>query len=178
MATGLALAIAVAALAPPREASAARPEIDREVTAALKALYREEPSARTLAKKAYAVLVFPSILKAGFMFGGQIGNGALRKGDRTLGYYNSVAASYGFQAGIQRFGYALFFMDAEAVENLNATAGFELGVGPSLVVLDQGMAKTITTETLTSDVYAIVFGQQGLMAGAGVQGSKITRLPD
>jgi lipid-binding SYLF domain-containing protein len=175
---GLALVVAVAAAAPPREALGARTGLDRDVSAALQTLYRNEPSARTLAKKAYAVLVFPSILKAGFMFGGQIGNGALRKGDRTLGYYNSVAASYGFQAGIQRFGYALFFMNEQAIENLNATAGFEIGIGPSVVVLDRGLARTITTETLTSDVYAIVFGQQGLMAGAGVQGSKITRLPE
>src|SRR5262249_47419616 len=94
----------------------------------------------------------------------------------VVAYYNSVAASYGFQAGVQKFGYALFFMTNAALDQLDSTDGFELGVGPSLVVVDEGMGKSITTNTITSDVYAFIFSQKGLMAGAGIQGSKSTRI--
>ena len=116
------------------------------------------------------------MLKAGFMFGGQIGEGVLFRGSKAVAYYNSVAASYGFQAGAQRFGYALFFMNEKALEYLDQSGGFELGVGPSIVVVDEGMGKSMTSTTLTQDVYAFIFDQQGLMAGLGIQGSKITRI--
>jgi len=116
------------------------------------------------------------MMKAGFMFGGQVGEGTLFKGGKVAGYYNSVAASYGFQAGIQKFGYALFFMSNDALNQLDATKGFEVGVGPSIVVMDEGMGKSMTSNTITSDVYAYIFSQKGLMAGAGIQGSKITRI--
>ena len=151
-------------------------EIDRGVDAALAKLYGENEAARLLRENAKGVLVFPRMLKAGFLFGGQIGEGALRRNGRTSGYYNSVAASYGLQAGAQTFGYALFFMNDTALEYLDKSAGFELGVGPSLVVVDAGAAKSMTSTTLTHDVYAFVFDQKGLMAGIGIQGSKITRI--
>ena len=143
---------------------------------ALETLYRKNPAARMLRERVRAVLVFPAMLKAGFMFGGQIGNGTLFRGGRADGYYNSVAASYGFQAGLQTFGYALFFMNDAALAYLNESGGFEIGAGPSLVVVDEGMAKTMTTTTLTQDVYAFVFDQHDLMGGMGIQGSKITRI--
>jgi len=151
-------------------------ELSAASNAALKKLYASDPAAKTLGSKAKAVLVFPKILKAGFLFGGQGGDGALRRGSKTVGYYRTVAASYGFQAGIQQFGYALFFMNEAALKQLNATNGWELGVGPSLVVVDEGFGKSMTTNTLTSDVYAYIFSQKGLMAGMGIQGSKITRI--
>jgi lipid-binding SYLF domain-containing protein len=86
-----------------------------------------------------------------------------------------VAASYGLQAGVQSFGYAMFFMTDSALNNLENSEGFEVGVGPSIVVVDAGMAKSLTTTTARDDVYAFIFGQQGLMAGLGLQGSKITK---
>lgn len=156
--------------------SADRASMDSTATAALRALYAENPAARELGRRAKAILVFPDVLKGGFMIGGQIGNGVLRQNGRTTGYYNLTAASYGFQAGLQSFGYALFLMNDSAMDYLNQSAGWEVGVGPSLVVLDEGMAHTITSTTLRDDVYAVVFGQTGLMAGAGLQGSKITRI--
>ena len=174
-------ALAAVATLPRPVLAASADEIDRGVDAALRNLYASQPSARVLAAQAKAVLVFPTILKAGFMFGGQIGEGAMRKGNllkggRTTGYYSSVAASYGFQAGIQAFSYALFFMNDGALVALDDTAGFEIGVGPSIVLVDQGVAKSMTTTTLTEDVYAFIWGQQGLMAGLGIQGSKITKI--
>jgi lipid-binding SYLF domain-containing protein len=116
------------------------------------------------------------MVKAGFMFGGQVGEGVLFKRGKPAGYYNSVSASYGFQAGIQSFSYALFFMTDDALTRLDSRDGFEVGVGPSVVLVDQGLARSLTTTTLASDVYAFIFGQQGLMAGMGIQGSKITRI--
>ena len=154
-------------------------EIDRGVTAALQALYASTPNARALAEKAKGILVFPDIVKAGFLVGGQFGDGALRRGGKTVGYYRTVAVSYGYQAGVQSFGYALLFMDEASLGYLDASDGWELGVGPSIVVVDEGVGKTLSTTTVHSGVYEFIFDQKGLMAGAGVQGSKITRItPD
>jgi lipid-binding SYLF domain-containing protein len=139
-------------------------------------LYSAQPSAKVLGSKAKAILVFPDVVKAGFMFGGQIGEGIRLQNGKVVGYYSTVAASYGLQAGIQSFGYALFFMNRKAVDQLDATRGFEVGVGPSIVVVDEGVGRSITSNTITSDTYAFIFDQRGLMAGLGIQGSKITRI--
>jgi lipid-binding SYLF domain-containing protein len=165
---------ATASAGPALAASAA--EIDRDVNVALQTLYGAVPDTRQLGTQAKAVLVFPSIVKAGFLFGAQYGEGALRRQARTAGYYSTVAASYGFQAGIQRFGYALFFMSDSALRHLENTGGFELGAGPSIVILDVGAAKALTTTTAHKDIYAVFFDQRGLMAGVGIQGSKISRM--
>ena len=87
-----------------------------------------------------------------------------------------VAGSYGLQAGVQTFDYAMFFMTNSALDYLDRSEGFEVGVGPSIVVVDAGVAKSLTTTTGKNDVYAFIFGQKGLMAGLGLQGSKITRI--
>jgi lipid-binding SYLF domain-containing protein len=151
-------------------------EIDRNVTAALRELYSQSEAARTLEAKAKAVLVFPDIRKAAFIVGAQYGYGALRKGAQTVGYYRTGAASYGLQAGVKKFGYALFFMTDSAVAYLDNSGGWAIGTGPSIVVLDQGAARSLTTTNLRSDVYAFVFSQQGLMGGIGLEGSKITKI--
>lgn len=151
-------------------------QIDREVDAALHKLYETSPAARELRKVAKGVLVFPRIVKGGFIVGGQYGEGALRKEDGTGDYYRSVAASWGLQAGVQSYGYALFFMTKDAIKYLDRSSGWEIGVGPSIVIVDQGMARNLTTTTAREDVYAFIFDQKGLMAGAGLQGSKITRI--
>lgn len=154
-------------------------EINRGATEALTTLYRNTPGAKALADKAVAVLVFPSIVKGGFIIAGQFGDGALRTRGKTVAYYRSLAASYGFQAGVQAFGYVLFFMDDASLQYLSNSAGWELGTGPSLVVLDTGFGKNLSTTTLQKGVYAFIFDQKGLMGGVGIQGSKITRInPD
>lgn len=172
----LVLSMAVLAAAPGLAAAASRADIDTDVNAALEKLYRESPAARALAETAVGILVFPQVVKGGLLIGGQYGDGALRKGGKTVGYYNTAAVSYGLQAGAQTFGYALFFMTAEALAYLDRSDGWEIGVGPSVVVVDEGMAKTLTTTTAKEGIYAFVFGQKGLMAGVGIQGSKITRI--
>jgi len=154
-------------------------QIDREVDAALQKLYSDVPAAKELAKVAKGILVFPSVIKAGFIFAGQYGDGALRKEDKTVGYYRTLAASYGLQAGAQSFGYAMFFIKESALKYLNSSKGWEIGVGPSIVVVDQGFARSLTTTTAKEDIYIFFFGQKGLMAGIGIQGAKITRInPD
>ena len=163
-------------LIPTMALAASASAIDRDARASLAELYRNTPGAKALADKAVAVLVFPSIVKGGFIIAGQFGDGALRKGGKTVAYYRSLAASYGFQAGVQAFGYVLFFMDDASLQYLDNTAGFELGTGPSLVVLDAGFGKNFSTTTLQKGVYAFIFDQKGLMGGIGIQGTKITKI--
>jgi lipid-binding SYLF domain-containing protein len=151
-------------------------KVDQEVTLALNKLLKTSPAAAELSKKAKAILVFPRILKAGLGVGGYYGEGALRQAGKTVGYYNTAAGSYGLQIGAQSFGYAMFFMDDKGLNYLlNHNSGWEIGVGPSVVFLDEGMAKTVNNTTLTKSVYVFTFNQKGLMAGAGIQGSKITK---
>lgn len=150
--------------------------IERDSKAALAKLYETTPAAKKLGDRAKAILVFPSILKAGLIVGGQGGNGVLLVNGKTEAYYNISAASYGLQAGVQEFGYAMFLMTESARSYLDSSAGWEVGVGPNIVVMDEGAAKSLTTTTAKDDVYAFIFGQKGLMAGIGIQGSKITRL--
>jgi lipid-binding SYLF domain-containing protein len=172
----VATALSIPILKTRAAAAASRADVERAVDAALKQLYARDVLAQDLSKTAKGILVFPRITKAGFVIGAAIGDGALRQGGKTVGYYDSFAASYGFQAGVQWFGYALFFMTDSALRYLDNSAGWEVGVGPSIVIADQGMATRHSSTTLTQDVYAFVFNQKGLMAGAGIEGSKITKV--
>jgi lipid-binding SYLF domain-containing protein len=147
-----------------------------DANAALNKLYAKESVAKALSEKASGILVFPNIVKAGFIVGGHYGEGALLRDGKLVAHYNSVAASYGLQAGVQSFGYALFLMNDKTLHYLDSSDGWEIGVGPSIVIVDAGKAKSMTTLTLKDDVYAFIFNQQGLMAGLGLQGSKITKL--
>jgi lipid-binding SYLF domain-containing protein len=151
-------------------------ELSSQSQAALQSLYAKTPSAKTLGGSAKAILVFPKVTKAGLGVGGQFGEGALVKGGKTVAYYNTAGASVGLQAGAQTYSYALFLMTDKAVQAIDAADGFEIGVGPSVVVMDEGKAKSLTTTTAKDDIYAFIFGQQGLMAGLGVQGNKITKI--
>ena len=151
-------------------------EISKDSQAALQSLYAKVPKAKELGSKALAVLVFPKVLKAGLGVGGQLGDGALIKGGKTVAYYKTAGASVGLQAGAQKYGYALFFMNADALQQIDKAEGFDVGVGPTVVVLDEGMAKSLTTTTMKDDIYAFIFDQKGLMAGFGLQGNKITKI--
>lgn len=150
-------------------------KLDHKSYSALLKLYQKTPKARELGDKAVAVLIFPEIIKAGFMIGGLRGDGVLFRGNKPVGYYNTTAISYGLQAGIQRYGYALFFMNEKALEYFNKSDGFEFGAGPTLTVVDAGVARSLSTTTLQKDIYAFFFSQRGLMAGLSLQGTKITK---
>ena len=151
-------------------------KIDKNVTEATAKLYSSSAAAKKLSTVAKGILVFPSVKKAGFIVGGQYGEGALRLAGKTTGYYKTTAASFGLQAGGQKFGYAMFFMTPGALEYLNKSDGWEIGVGPSIVVVDEGVARSLTTSSARDDIYVFFFGQKGLMAGLGIQGSKISKI--
>jgi len=150
--------------------------LDADASAALTTLYQHTPSTKLLGDKARAILIFPNMVKAAFLVGGEYGQGVLRKQGRTTAYYNTIGGSYGLQAGAQSFGYVLFLMTDHAVKYLNKSDGWEIGAGPTVVIVDQGFAKNLTTTTLQKDVYAVIFDQKGLMAGISIQGTKITRI--
>ncbi len=164
-----------AASSPPA-AKAPATTLSRDSRAALNRLYAGSSTAKALGERAIAILVFPDIKKAGFVIGGQYGEGTLFKSGKPTAYYSTGGVSYGLQAGAQKFGYAMFFMNDNALSQLDKADGFEVGVGPSVVIVDQGMAKSATTTTMKDDIYAFIFGQKGLMAGIGLQGNKITRI--
>ena len=172
----VALAVALPMVASAPAFAASKAELESSSKQALNQLVGQNPGAKALNAKAVAVLVFPKVTKAGLGVGGQFGEGVLWRKGKAAGYYNTAGASYGLQAGAQQFGYAMFFMNQKALDSLSSTQGFEVGVGPSVVVMDEGMAKNVTSGTLTEDIYAFIFSQKGLMAGLGIQGNKITRI--
>lgn len=149
---------------------------EQDSRAALKSLYASSPVARALGEKARGILVFPNVTKAGFVVGGQTGDGVLLVGGKLSGHYNTSAVSVGLQAGVQSFAYVLFFMTDAVLRDFQSSRNFQIGVGPSIVVVDAGMAKDVNTLTMNSQVYAVIFDQRGLMAGVGLQGSRITRI--
>lgn len=159
---------------PASGASAA--EIQSSARNALKQLYAQSSSAKALGQQAKAILVFPNIVKGGFIVGGQYGEGAMFMKGKVTGYYSTVQASYGLQAGVQKFGYALFLMSDSAIDWVSRTNGWEIGTGPSIVIMDVGKAGSMTTTTLHSEIYGFFFNQRGLMGGLGLQGTKITRI--
>jgi lipid-binding SYLF domain-containing protein len=156
--------------------AASAQEINAGGSAALAALYAKSPEASSLRRRAQAILIFPKIVKAGFVFGAQGGEGVLEKQGQPVAYYRTVGGSYGLQAGVQTYSYALFLMTPSAVAYLDQNHGLEVGVGPSIVVVNSGAGKNITTTTTKKEIYAFIFGQSGLMAGVGLQGVKITRI--
>lgn len=143
----------------------------------LKLLYASSPKAKQLARHANAILIFPDVLKGGLIVGAAGGDGVLLRPDGTvMGYYNATSLTYGLQAGAQEFSEAMILMSPAALSYLQSTGGLSIGTGPTVAIIDVGMAKDVSTTTLRSDVYAFVFGQKGLMAGLGLQAQKITRL--
>jgi lipid-binding SYLF domain-containing protein len=173
----LVFAIAAGALISPDPApGATAAEINRDVKNALKELYAKSATAKTLGEKAKGILVFPGIVKGGFLVGGQFGEGGLLKGGQVAGYYNTVQGSFGLQAGIQKYGYALFLMTDSAMQWIDKSGGWEIGTGPSITVVEAGAATSFTTTTLQSEIYAFFFSQKGLMGGIGLQGTKITKI--
>jgi lipid-binding SYLF domain-containing protein len=152
-------------------------QLSRDSRVALASLYRQNPGARALGRNAKAIVVFPSITRAGFIFGGQAGNGTMFRNDGSVAaHFQTTSASWGLQAGIQNFGYALFLMDEDAIRNINRSGGWEVGLSPSLVVVDRGRAGSLTTTSANRGTFAFFFDQRGLMGGLGLKGSKITRI--
>lgn len=174
----LLLALVAALVVPAAAIAADRAALERDARNVYQKLIARVSAAKSLSGTAVAVLVFPKITKAGLVVGGQYGDGVLFREGKAVGYYNTSGASYGLQAGAQQYGYAMFFMNEKSLKALTENEGFEVGVGPSIVVVDQGMGKSLTSTTVKHDIYAFIFSQKGLMAGLGLQGNKITKLAD
>ncbi|MGV8864849.1 MAG: YSC84-related protein [Pseudomonas sp.] len=149
-------------------------DLNAESRQALQTLYKSNPFAETISQKAKAVLVFPKIIKAGLVFGGSYGEGELLEGKKVENYYNSVTGSWGLQAGAQSYGYVVFLMSDKAVNYVRETKGWEIGVGPTVVVVNEGVAKNLSSSTLKDDAYAFIFDQEGLMIGVSIEGTKIS----
>lgn len=148
--------------------------ISAEAEAALKNLYATRPGARQLADNAKAILVFPSITKAGLGIGALFGNGAMFEGGKTVGYYNIAGGTFGLQIGAQSFSQAYFFNTAEALKTFRETKGLQLGAGATAVAADFGANGQISTSTMQKPLVVVTWGQSGLMAGIDVTGAKIT----
>lgn len=151
-------------------------DLDKDAGQALTALYSRNPTAEVVAKKAKAILVFPKIIKAGFVFGGAYGEGVLMKAGQATEYYNTVSATWGLQAGAESYAYVVFLMSDKAVNYLATSNGWELGVGPTVVVVNEGIARNLSTSTLKDDAYAFITDQQGLMASVSIEGTKISHI--
>jgi len=168
-----AIMLSVATVTLPVQGATAE-DLNQDAAQALQTLYKSHPEAERLSKAARAVLVFPKIIKAGLVFGGSYGEGVMTRGGSFSGYYNSVSASWGWQAGAESYGYVVFLMTDKAVQYLDTSKGWEFGVGPNVVVVNEGIAKNLSTSTLKDDAYAYIFDQQGLMASLSIEGTKIS----
>jgi lipid-binding SYLF domain-containing protein len=170
------LAMSAVAIAAPPALARDRGKLVSRARAALRELEENSPAARRASKAAHATLVFPSVLKAGFVFGAETGDGVLFEGGKTAGFYNLSGGSWGLQIGGQDFAYALFLMNEKSLEYLNKSGGWQAGTGPSITVINKGAAGEVDTSTATHDILAFPFNGKGLMADLTFQGAKITRL--
>ena len=151
-------------------------EIDTSVDVALERFIRDVRGAEEFLESAKGVLVFPSVFKAGFVFGGEYGEGALRIEGKTVDYYSTAAGSWGLQIGAQKKTVILVFMQSGALERFRASSGWEAGVDGSVAVVDVGAGRAIDTTNIKDPVVGFVFGQKGLMANLTFEGSKYTKL--
>ncbi len=170
------LAMILAVGMAPRSEGASAPEIDASVHATLDKFFYRVRGGRELANKAAGVLVFPSVVKAGFGVGGEYGEGALLIRGRTVDYYNTVSASVGFQLGVQARSVIIMFMTHSALRQFRRTAGWRVGVDGSVAILTVGLGGSIDTNKITSPVVGFIFDPKGLMYNLTLEGSKISRI--
>ncbi|MGI4983689.1 MAG: BPSL1445 family SYLF domain-containing lipoprotein [Janthinobacterium lividum] len=150
--------------------------INSNVDQALSRLYVAAPGSRELVSKATGVLVFPSVLAAGFVVGGQYGEGALRVGGRTMGYYSTTSASVGLQIGAQSKAIIILFMTQDALDKFRSVKGWSVGGDASVAVLKIGANGAIDSNSVRSPVEAFVLSNGGLMANLTLEGTKVNRL--
>ncbi|KVM65311.1 BPSL1445 family SYLF domain-containing lipoprotein [Burkholderia gladioli] len=153
-----------------------RQAIDASVNATLSRLYSTVPGSRELAAKSRGILVFPSVLQAGFIVGAQTGNGALRVGGSTVGYFNTSSLSVGLQAGAQSKAVVFLFMTQDALDKFRATNGWSAGADASVALVKMGANGAIDSNTATAPVEVIVLTNAGLMGDVSINGTKVTKL--
>ncbi len=174
--TAIAALAMVAPLAPIYAESAAN--LDAAASATLARLKATEPVTAKMIEKAKGILIFPEIVKAGFIVGGATGEGVLRVKGKNAGYFRSTSLSIGYQAGLTKFGYVIFLMDAAALQFARESDGWEIGSAPNLTIADKGFSRRLSTTTIQNGIYVFFIDQKGLFAGAGLEGTKISRIGD
>ena len=173
----LVLVAAAATVAQPQRCEAATAaEIDQEANATLHSFVNQTPGARELANKAAGILVFPSVVKAGFGFGGEYGEGIMLNQQRVVGYYNLISASFGFQLGVQERSVIIMFMTRDALDQFDRIAGWKVGVDGSVAIITVGIGGSIDTDKITQPVIGFIIDQKGLMYNLTLEGSKISRI--
>ena len=174
---GLAAGGVVGALIAPRPAAAAEAaEIEARVDRAIEEMYATVPGSQELHERSVALLMMPKIVKGGLVIGGAYGEGALRENGATTGYYSVAQASLGFQIGLQSTKQALFFMTDSALTKFKTSRGWEIGADAEVTFPGNGLAAALNTTTSTSPIIGIVFGQDGLLAGASLEGAKYSAI--
>lgn len=153
-----------------------RDEIEFNVNSAKSELFRAIPGTQQLAEQAAGILIIPEVKSAGFFLGGAYGEGALLIGDAPVDHFSFTAASFGLQFGVQRYSHALIFMTQEALAGFRTADGWQLGIDAEYVFPDQSGSFGVNTTTINRPVYAVVYGQQGLIIGATLEGAKYSRL--
>ena len=169
-------AVGLITAAPQDSRAASAYEIDVGVDETLERFYYSIRGARELAHKAVGILVFPSVVKAGFGFGGEYGEGALRIRGRTVDYYNTLSASVGFQLGVQERSVIIMFMTPDALDQFRSTAGWKVGADASVAIITVGIGGSIDTNKITSPVVGFILDPKGLMYNLTLEGSKISRI--
>jgi lipid-binding SYLF domain-containing protein len=176
LATLLAFCLGAAFVHPMTALAASAEEIDIKVDAALERFQKEVPGGGDFLKKANGVLVFPSVIKAGALIGGEYGEGALREGGRTVEYYNTAAASIGFQLGAQAKTIVIVFLTTEALTQFRDSDGWKAGVDGSVALVEWGMGEDINTVDIKDPIVGFVFSNKGLMFNLTLEGSKFTKI--
>jgi lipid-binding SYLF domain-containing protein len=168
--------LAVCALLPVRSIAATAAEIDADINTALTAFDQEVDGGKAFLDKATGYLVFPRVIKVGVGIGGETGEGALRVGGQTTGYYRTVSGSIGFQLGAQAKSIVIAFMTQESLDKFVNSDGWKVGVDGSVALIDIGAGKAIDTSNVKDPVVGFVFGSKGLMYNLTLEGSKITKV--
>lgn len=156
--------------------AASKVELDAEVAAAIQDFYKTVGASKALAKKAAGMLVFPSVIKGGFIVGAEYGEGALLVGGKTVAYYNTASASFGLQAGAQSKTMVVLFMTAPALEQFRRSEGWKAGVDGNIAVATLGAGGEMSSETAKEPIIGFIFGNKGLMADLSFAGTKMTRI--
>jgi lipid-binding SYLF domain-containing protein len=176
LALGLALLVTLGIASAPRGEAASARQIDADVRGTLEAFFAQVHGSRELVSKSAAVLVFPTVIKAGIGIGGEYGEGSLLTRERTVDYYNLVSASIGFQLGAQSRSVILVFMTPEALASFRRTHGWKIGVDASVAIVTVGAGGSIDTARIASPIVGFIFDSKGLMYNLTLEGSKISRI--
>ncbi|HEY3599233.1 MAG TPA: YSC84-related protein [Paraburkholderia sp.] len=153
-----------------------RQSINASVDGTMSRLYTSVQGSRELVAKARGILVFPSVLQVGFVVGGQYGEGSLRVGGSTVGYYSTVSGSFGLQAGAQSKAIIFLFMTQDALDKFRSSDGWSVGADASVALVKIGANGVVDTTTATAPVEVFVLTNTGLMADVSLAGTKVSRL--